>query len=146
MRQYKNLSEIDDLEDFSKYSIDTDGNLWSLKYKQPKLRKPVWSGKDESAYLTCKLRDDNGKAKTLYIHKLVALAFIPNHDPSQRVLHRDGDRANNSMENLYWGIGETNVKEKKKQLDFVLQEDIVNRILQVHMAAQRKGITVGDSY
>ena len=59
---------------------------------------------------------------------------------------RDGDRANNSMENLYWGIGETNVKEKKKQLDFVLQEDIVNRILQVHMAAQRKGIKVGDSY
>ena len=50
------------------------------------------------------------------------------------------------MENLYWGIGETNVKEKKKQLDFVLQEDIVNRILQVHMAAQRKGIKVGDSY
>ena len=46
MRQYKILSEIEDLEDFSKYSIDTEGNLWSLKYKQPKLRKPVWSGKD----------------------------------------------------------------------------------------------------
>ena len=51
MRQYKNLSEIDDLEDFSKYSIDTDGNLWSLKYKQPKMRKPVWSGKDECCLL-----------------------------------------------------------------------------------------------
>ena len=36
MRQYKILSEIEDLEDFSKYSIDTEGNLWSLKYKQPK--------------------------------------------------------------------------------------------------------------
>ena len=77
MRKHKVLNEIEDLEDFSGYSIDSDGNLWSLKYKVPKLRKPVWSGKDECAYLTCRLRDDNGKAKTLYIHKLVALAFLP---------------------------------------------------------------------
>ena len=45
MRKHKVLNEIEDLEDFSGYSIDTDGNLWSLKYKVPKLRKPVWSGK-----------------------------------------------------------------------------------------------------
>ena len=146
MRQYKILNELEDYEDFSQYSIDTDGNLWSLKYKKTRLLKLTLSGKGNCAYYTAKIRDDHGDAKTVYIHKLVALAFIPNHDPSQRVLHRDGDRANNSMENLYWGIGETNIKERKKQLDFVLQEDIVNRILRVHMAAQRKGLPVGDSY
>ena len=146
MRQYKILNELEGYEDFSKYSIDTDGKLWSLKYKKTRLLKLNLSGKDNCAYYTAKIRDDNGDAKTVYVHKLVALAFIPNHDPSQRVLHRDGDRANNSMENLYWGIGETNIKERKKQLDFVLQEDIVNRILRVHMAAQRKGLPVGDSY
>ena len=37
MRKHKVLNEIEDLEDFSGYSIDTDGNLWSLKYKVPKL-------------------------------------------------------------------------------------------------------------
>ena len=50
------------------------------------------------------------------------------------------------MENLYWGIGETNIKEKKKQLNFVLQEELVDRIIQVHIAAQKKGLKVGDSY
>ena len=144
--RHRRLSEIDDYEDFDQYAIDVEGKLWSLKYNKVKERKTTWSGRDNCAYLTCKIRDRNGKGRTVYIHKLVALAFIPNHDPSQRVLHRDGDRANNSMENLYWGIGETNIKERKKQLDFVLQEDIVNRILRVHMAAQRKGLPVGDSY
>ena len=117
MRKHKVLNEIEDLEDFSGYSIDTDGNLWSLKYKAPKLRKPVWSGKDECAYLTCRLRDDNGKAKTLYIHKLVALAFLPCDDPTRRVVHRDKNRANNRLENLEWVA---NVKEKKKALDLSL--------------------------
>ena len=143
MRQYKILSEIEDLEDFSKYCIDTEGNLWSLKYKQPKLRKPVWSGKDESAYLTCKLRDDNGKAKTLYIHKLVALAFLPCDDPSRRVSHKDGDRSNNTLENLHW---QANKPDKKVAMNFVLEEELVDRILQVHIAAQKKGLKVSDSY
>ncbi len=146
MRQYKILNELDGYEDFSKYSIDTDGNLWSLKYKKTRLLKTTLSGKDNCAYYTAKIRDDHGDAKTVYIHKLVALAFIPNHDPSQRVLHRDGDRANNTPENLYWGIGETNIKEKKKQLNFVLQEELVDRIIQVHIAAQKKGLKVSDSY
>ena len=145
MRKHKVLNEIEDLEDFSGYSIDTDGNLWSLKYKAPKLRKPVWSGKDECAYLTCRLRDDNGKAKTLYIHKLVALAFLPCDDPTRRVVHRDKDRSNNRLENLEWVA---NVKEKKKALDFVLQEEIVNRIQKVHVVAQKKGLrdVSSDSY
>ena len=145
VRKHKVLNEIEDLEDFSGYSIDTDGNLWSLKYKVPKLRKPVWSGKDECAYLTCRLRDDNGKAKTLYIHKLVALAFLPCDDPTRRVVHKNKNRANNQLENLEWVA---NVKEKKKALDFVLQEEIVNKIQRIHVAAQRKGVrdVSSDSY
>ena len=143
MRQYKNLSEIDDLEDFTKYQIDTDGNLWSLKYKQPKIRKPVWSGKDECAYLTCKLRDDNGKAKTFYIHKLVALAFLPCDDPSRRVRHKNENRSDNSLENLEW---QANKPDKKEALNFILQQRLVDRILQVHIAAQKKGLPVSDSY
>ena len=145
MRKHKVLNEIEDLEDFSGYSIDTDGNLWSLKYKVPKLRKPVWSGKDECAYLTCRLRDDNGKAKTLYIHKLVALAFLPCDDPTRRVVHRDKDRSNNRLENLEWVA---NIKEKKKALDFVLQEELVEKIKRIHVVAQKKGVrdVSSDSY
>lgn len=141
--RWKRLSELDDYEDFNGYAIDVEGHLWSLKYKQPKLRKPVWSGKGNVAYLSCKLRDDNGKAKTLYIHKLVAEAFLPCNDPSRRVKHKNEDRTDNRLENLEWV---TNKKNKQDTLNFVLHETLVQRILQVHIAAQMKGLKVGDSY
>ena len=145
MRKHKVLNEIEDLEDFSGYSIDTDGNLWSLKYKVPKLENLYGLVRMSVHILPVDLRDDNGKAKTLYIHKLVALAFLPCDDPTRRVVHRDKDRSNNRLENLEWVA---NVKEKKKALDFVLQEEIVNKIQRIHVVAQKKGLrnVSSDSY
>lgn len=141
--RYKRLSELDDMEDFSGYAIDVEGNLWSLKYKIPKLRKPVWTGQGECSYLACRLRDDKGQAKTLYIHKLMALAFLPCDDPSRRVSHKNKDRSDNRLENLEWVA---NIKEKQDALNYILHQSLVERILQVHIAAQKKGLKVGDSY
>ena len=135
----KRLSEIDDLEDFSEYGIDVEGHLWSFKYKKPKLRKPVWVG----GYLSCRVRNDYGKAKTLYIHKLVALAFIPCDDPSRRVKHKDEDRANNRVENLEWIA---NKEDKEESLNYILKQSLVERMMQVHIAAQRKGLKTGNTY
>jgi len=36
------------------------------------------------------------------VHRLVALAFIPNHDNKPTVNHKDKDRANNNSHNLEW--------------------------------------------
>ena len=118
----KRLSEIEDFEDFSGYAVDVEGHLWSLKYKTPKLRKPVWAGTGECRYLTFRVRDDYGKAKTLYLHKLVALAFLPCDDPSRRVVHKNKDRSDNRLENLEWVA---NIKEKQEALDFILQRSLV---------------------
>lgn len=40
--------------------------------------------------------------KTIYIHKAVGLAFIPNHKNKNFVSHLNNDFTNNSVENLYW--------------------------------------------
>jgi len=141
--RYRILSELEDFEDFSGYTIDINGNLWSLKYKQPKLRKPVWTGHGECSYLACRLRNDRGNAKTLYIHKLVALAFLPCDDPTRRVSHKNRNRSDNRLDNLEWIA---NKPDKKKALNYILHESLVDKILQVHIAAQKKGIKVGDSY
>jgi hypothetical protein len=140
---FKALKEIEDFEDFSKYAIDTEGNLWSLKYKQPKLRKPIWTGRGTSSYLACRVRNDYGKPKTLYIHRLVALAFLPCYDPTYRVSHKNGNRTDNRLGNLEWMPIK---RERKKALNYILHESLVQRILQVHVAAQKKGLRVGDSY
>lgn len=141
--RHRNLSELEDLKDFSGYAIDIEGNLWSLKYKYPKLRKPIWTGSDNCSYLACRVRDDKGKAKTLYIHKLVALAFLPCDDPTRRVVHKNRNRAENGIDNIHWMA---NIKDKQESMDFILQSSLIERIKQVHIAAQKKGIRVGDSY
>ena len=45
---------------------------------------------------------NNGKQKKATIHRLMAEAFIPNLDNKPTVDHKDGNRQNNSLENLRW--------------------------------------------
>ena len=66
-----------------------------------------------------------------------------------QILTTDGiplkDRSNNQLENLEWVA---NIKEKKKALDFVLQEELVEKIKRIHVVAQKKGVrdVSSDSY
>ena len=63
--------------------------------------------------------------------------------PHCRVAHKDGDRSNNTLENIHW---QANKPDKKVAMNFVLQEELVDKILQVDIAAQKKGLKVSDSY
>lgn len=44
----------------------------------------------------------NGKVSNKYIHRLVAEAFIPNPLNKATVNHKDGNRSNNTVDNLEW--------------------------------------------
>lgn len=43
-----------------------------------------------------------GKKRTLKVSRLVALAWIPNTDNKSQVNHIDGNKLNNTIENLEW--------------------------------------------
>ena len=52
----------------------------------------------------------NKKYYTRQVHRLVAMAFIPNPDGLETVNHKDGDKSNNAVSNLEWMTRLDNVR------------------------------------
>ena len=63
------------------------------------------------------VKHDNGKGyfaylidgKHIYIHRLVAMTFIPNPENKEQVDHIDGNKANNCVDNLRWATRSENL-------------------------------------
>ena len=62
-----------------------------------------------NGYVSVQL-SNGGKVKTRLIHRLVALAFVPNPNDCAEVNHIDGNKLNNSAENLEWVTRSQNMK------------------------------------
>lgn len=57
--------------------------------------------KDKNGYLKITV-SKQGKRKTISIHRLVAMAFIPNPEDKPTVNHINGIQSDNRVENLEW--------------------------------------------
>lgn len=80
------------------YQVSDKGNVKSLKSNSPKLLK---QSPTNCGYMKVQLYQ-NGKGKMLYVHRLVAKAFLPNPQQKEEINHLDGNKANNVLSNLEW--------------------------------------------
>jgi hypothetical protein len=78
------------------YKISNKGNIYGIKFKKIKIATVGKRG-----YYVINLYK-NGKGKTIPIHRLLAINFIPNPKKKATVNHIDGNKLNNDLLNLEW--------------------------------------------
>jgi hypothetical protein len=86
----------------SYYQISNLGRVFS------KRRNKILKLNLSSEYVTLSI-NINKKCKFIPVHRLVAIAFIPNSENKPFVNHIDGDKHNNFAENLEWVTSQENI-------------------------------------
>lgn len=95
---------------FEEYSVDTKGIVFSKK------NKPLKYSINHNGYCIVNFYV-NGKRKGFGVHTIVANQFIPNSDKSKtQVNHKNGDKTDNSVENLEWVTPKENMKHSVEHL------------------------------
>lgn len=85
---------------FEGYEASNDGHIRNKKTKRV-LREFV----SKDGYLRTQF---GGKSRT--VHRIIAMAFIPIENGKDFINHKDGNKRNNSAENLEWCTREENMK------------------------------------
>jgi hypothetical protein len=91
-----------EVEGYSNYLIYKDGRVWSKKrnkYLKPRINR--------YGYMDINLCK-NGKKKKWSVHRLVALAYIPNPENKPQIDHINRNRKDNRLENLRWATSSEN--------------------------------------
>jgi len=115
------------IKGFENYLITEYGQVVNIKTN--KVLKPSYDGWKYLKVILC----NNGVYKTMKIHRLLALHFIPNPENLPQVNHIDGKKDNNSLDNLEWCTAQQNVihahrtglttrdgKRSQKQIDHII--------------------------
>lgn len=82
------------------FKVNEVGEVWRRRKDQWVIATQIKTGKGgRYRIVTAQV---NGVQKRFYVHRLIAEAFISNPDGKSEVNHKDGNPANNRVENLEW--------------------------------------------
>lgn len=85
------------LDDYPRYKISKDGRIYSMTHQT------IMKGSTtEEGRRSVTISDKNKKLKTMYVHRLVAFAYLDNPNNYPIINHISGDPSDNSVENLEW--------------------------------------------
>ena len=136
------------------YIVNTEGEVISLPktvktrnrsgtiivHRKPKRIKPHLRGKGKQLYEAVTLTKD-GVSKAYSLHRIVALAFLPNPDNLPEVNHKDENPLNNRADNLEWCTHQYNIEySKSKRIAQYLDGEKIAEYKSISYASKLTGI------
>ncbi len=90
------------------YSVTADGRIWSYgKCNNNQNGKYLKLANHHTGYATVSLRK-NKRRHTLVVHRIVAIALLPNPLLLPQINHKNGVKTDNRIGNLEWCTGSQN--------------------------------------
>ena len=106
------MEQFRELEEFPGYKFGNQGTVLSL-YGRPMKQQQLYSCESYYRMAVSIINKDNKKA-THSVHRLIALAWIPNPENKPHIDHIDRNTTNNSISNLRWATPPENANNKGK--------------------------------
>lgn len=92
-----------DIEGFEgRYQISSLGRVKSLARHNVPEEKIIAFQLSHKGYERIRIGIGRNFKRSMQVHRLVAIAFIPNPDNLPQVNHKDGNKRNNRVDNLEW--------------------------------------------
>jgi hypothetical protein len=115
--------EVSNLGNVRSWKWPSGGRQWIANPERPPrpLRQAPRNG-----YASVVLSDVRSRRKTMSVHVLVLTAFIGQRPAGFQAAHRDGDPANNSLNNLEWASPVNNNADKRRHGTLVHGEAIAS--------------------
>lgn len=98
MKKLNTVLEFDGVLD--NYYVDTDGHLYYLCENDMLYKKKVHISRNGYCYVSITYK--KGGSKKHYLHRVIAMSFIPNPENKPQVNHIDENKQNNAVDNLEW--------------------------------------------
>jgi hypothetical protein len=89
-------------------SVFSDGSVMNKRGKG----KRRYGDTTDKGYKVISIRDQNKKQRRVFVHRLVAMAFIPNPDNKPQINHINGIKDDNRPENLEWCTNKENMTHR----------------------------------
>lgn len=110
----------EEVRDFPNYCVSRKGGIINLNNTRVILGTTTKSG-----YKRVQLHKKGDKPKSVFIHRLVAEAFIPNPENKPEVNHKNGIKTDNRVENLEWATCSENCLHRERVIG--VNRDYSNR-------------------
>lgn len=114
-----------EIPNYSKYQVSNTGKIksksrsWvcSRGHSITRKEKILKGSYDKDKYVKVSLVNDNNKIKRLSVHRIVAMVFLEDYNEKLQVNHIDGNKENNSSNNLEMVTSKENIHHAINVLD-----------------------------